>query len=185
MPSDLIKLPHKFDTKELLDLYNDCEVKAQQLYVTSVDGNTYTYDAQMIKKHDVMGFGDNESLFCNVNKYFKGSYVEEVFNTVNAAYGVCRTRFMLLDTSRRAYSYHVDRSARLHIPLATNKDCIFIVETGTFQNEVHYMPNEGQLYCLETRKRHSAINLGNMPRLHLVFSLIDPNIGPNNIMRKV
>ena len=73
---------------------------------------------------------------------------------------------MTLSPENRAYSYHVDRTKRIHIPLRTNEDCMFIVE-----NNLYKMPEEGQAYMLDTTNRHTALNLSWENRVHLVLCL--------------
>ena len=55
------------------------------------------------------------------------------------------------------YSYHVDSSPRVHIPLITNEMCFFILEKQMFNLPV------GKSYWIDTRKGHTALN-GSNPR---------------------
>lgn len=176
----VFKLPWQFDHTALVELYKDLALDVGQVYLTSMDGNTYTYSAEKVKHADAQGRSDLEWTFNKVNTFFRGTYAEEVFNTVNQHYGVCRTRFMLLDTHRRAYSNHRDSTNRLHIPLYTNSDCVFISN-----DIVHHMDCLGQLYFADTQTTHTAANFGHTDRLHLVFSLIDPNVGASNILKDI
>ena len=73
---------------------------------------------------------------------------------------------MELNSGNRAYSYHYDMTQRIHIPLVTDEDCMFIVD-----DNVYKMPEPGQAYMLDTTKKHTALNLGSNKRVHLVACL--------------
>ena len=73
---------------------------------------------------------------------------------------------MNLNPDNRAYSYHVDMTKRIHIPLRTNDDCMFMVE-----DNVYKMPELGQAYMLDTTHKHTALNLSWENRVHAVFCL--------------
>jgi len=106
-----------------------------------------------------------------VNKFFKDSYLEEVYNSIKKWYNITRCRFLALDEHRRGYSYHIDPSPRLHIPLATDDNCMFLVD-----DNIHRLDKLGQLYLVDTTKKHSALNLGWTNRVHLVFDLKIENL---------
>jgi hypothetical protein len=60
--------------------------------------------------------------------------------------------------------------ARLHFPLKTNKDVIFT--SWDIYNVPHYVNmQEGQVWYLDIRKPHRAINGGNEDRIHLVVDI--------------
>lgn len=73
---------------------------------------------------------------------------------------------MVLDDVKRGYSYHTDASQRLHVPIVTDDDCIVLVE-----DKLHRLDKIGQLYLVDTTKKHAAFNLGWLRRIHLVFDL--------------
>lgn len=160
-------LPDKFDAEELLSIYNSVDIGPEsQIYITSLDGKSYTYDIEEINQYIKEGKYHllNE---CNVmNDFFKNSYVEEVYNSVKENHDISRARFMTLDCIKRGYSYHKDGSKKLHVPLTTDEDCIFLIE------DVVYRLNEvGSLYIVDTLRKHTAFNLGWKNRTHLVFDL--------------
>ena len=164
-------LPLKFDAEELLSIYDSMHnsldsMDSYQTYVTSLDGNTYTYSLEYIKEQ-VENRNFHMLNNCDVmNKFFRDSYIEEVYNTVKECYNISRCRFMVLDRMKRGYSYHKDASKRLHIPLVTNEDAIVLVE-----DNIHRLDELGRLYLVDTTKKHTAINLGWTTRIHLVFDL--------------
>jgi hypothetical protein len=75
---------------------------------------------------------------------------------------------------------HVDRSdvlylsRRFHIPITTNKKCIFTVEKEDFHLE------QGNLYELNNRRYHSVENASDENRIHLIIDVI-PNAYTENI----
>lgn len=68
--------------------------------------------------------------------------------------------------SKRALTMHTDAESaiRFHVPLITNRDCMFIVEDETYK-----MPETGRVYTLDVTKRHTAINASREDRVHLVL----------------
>jgi len=59
----------------------------------------------------------------------------------------------------------VDWHTRIHVPLLTNQDAMFI--SG---DVLHRMP-VGFAYEIDTRERHAVWNAGTTPRVHLMFDL--------------
>lgn len=157
----LTKLEQKYDYKELLKIYDSLIKKHPQIHISSIDGKTYWYESGDLNKYKL-----DQNDFVKVNTFFKGTYVETVYKELDKCYNICRGRFMTLSPENRAYSYHVDRTKRIHIPLRTNEDCMFIVE-----NNLYKMPEEGQAYMLDTTNRHTALNLSWENRVHLVLCL--------------
>lgn len=106
--------------------------------------------------------------FTEFNPNFKGGYLEEIWKSFPHPIG--RFRIAVLQ-SHRCYSLHRDHEPKFHIPVTTNKDCYFL-----FQGHPQWykMPADGSLYRMETRERHSAVNMGPDSRIHL---LLDSRIG--------
>ena len=157
----LTKLEQKFNYEELLKIYNSMIRKHPQIHISSPDGKTYWYESGDLRKYEL-----NQNDFTKINSFFKGTYVEKVYKELDACYNICRGRFMELNSDNRAYSYHYDMTQRLHIPLVTDEDCMFIVD-----DNVYKMPEPGQAYMLDTTKKHTALNLGSNKRVHLVACL--------------
>ena len=157
---DVFPLEVKFDHQRLLEECIDLKIDTHQCYVTSTDGHTYDYSADAIKHADLVGKSNYESLFTTMNRKFKGTYIEEVVNEVDSMFDVTRVRIMMLDDKRRAYSMHRDSTCRLHLPIATNSDSMFICDS-----RVYYMNDLGRLYFANTQKKHTAYNGGSTPRI--------------------
>lgn len=73
-----------------------------------------------------------------------------------------RTRIMTMKP-KTCYTYHIDASPRIHIPLVTNDDCFFIIE-----DEVLRIPADGNHYCIDTTKKHTFVNASFEDRIHIV-----------------
>lgn len=161
----IIKTKFKFDNQKLLEIYNfislpeNDDVDKNQIYITSFDGKTTMVDSQFKENYKKLP----EKELNLLNKQFKNTYLEEVLNEINKHYVTSKWRFMTLTPERRAYSYHYDETKRLHIPLITNEDCFFLVD-----DELCKMPEKGQLYELDTTKKHTALNLSWKNRVHIV-----------------
>ena len=63
------------------------------------------------------------------------------------------------------------RAARFHIPLITNPGVIFTTwDVHGSEKDVHM--KEGEVWYLDTRKPHRAVNRGDTPRVHLVIDVV-------------
>lgn len=155
------KLPEVYDHKKLLADYESCK-KNDQILITSIDGNTYQYETGDLTKYDL-----DQKDFNVVNKFFKGTYTEQVYNDLNQKYNICRARFLTLDKIKRAYSYHYDLTKRIHIPLQTTELSMFYHE-----DQIYRMPDVGQSYLVDTTKMHSFLHLHReIERIHFVVCL--------------
>lgn len=106
------------------------------------------------------GTQEEEESYRQINPIFRGTPFEKVISD----FDLYRSRFMLL-APWSCYSMHVDLTPRLHIPLITNSQCLFVFDQGTF-----FLP-EGWIYRVDTRIRHTAINGSDLWRLHFVGCL--------------
>ena len=157
----LEKLEQRYDSKKLLHCLLDSKLKAQQIHTSSPDGETYELPTGDLFKQKL-----DQNNFTKVNRLFKNTYVEEVYNDLDNLYGVCRGRFMWLGSEFRGYSYHYDLTDRIHIPIQSNEDAIFLVEDNVLR-----MSDIGCTYRLKTTLKHTAINLGKEERLHFTVCL--------------
>jgi len=79
---------------------------------------------------------------------------------------IVRTRVMRMKP-KTCYTYHRDWTKRLHIPLITNENCMFIID-----DEVKRYPADGNYYIVDTTKMHTAINASFEERIHIVGCLV-------------
>ena len=109
-----------------------------------------------------------EEKYTEICPEFKGSYVEEVYNTIRSHFHIGRIRF-LMKPPRTCLSWHRDPEKRLHIPIITNKGNIMVID-----NEAFHMPSDGAGYITDNTKYHNFFNGSEVDRVHLVATII-PN----------
>jgi hypothetical protein len=82
-------------------------------------------------------------------------------------YKMKRSRVMKM-SEKQCYSYHYDLTPRIHIPLETNEDCMFI-----FDDRVFRMPADGSVYWVNTMLKHTAINANRnkFERVHIIGNI--------------
>lgn len=156
-------LPVEWKQPEFQNTRLQLAITHSQTSTSWFDGIGSTYDAASSSWRST---GD----YTILNSHFHGTYMEEVFNALNAQAAADGTRIgrvrLLLLRPRTCYSWHKDPDEfRYHIPLITFPSCLFLVG-----DRIHVMPTEGQLYTLRTNEFHSAMN-GHKTRnrYHLVF----------------
>ena len=105
-----------------------------------------------------------EEDFSEVCDYLKGTYTEEVVNSLRSRYGIVRGRYMMMNW-KSCLTYHNDETPRIHLPLITNDGCFMIIDGKT--EKLH----ESVTYHVDTTKQHTALNAGKHLRFHMVFCL--------------
>ena len=83
-------------------------------------------------------------------------------NSVIKQLGMFRTRLMRLQPYQ-CYSYHIDPTVRVHIPLITNENCFMIIE-----DKMYRYPADGNHYLADTTKIHTFVNASLEDRIHIV-----------------
>lgn len=157
-----------FDFEKLLnDFYKiHNTIQKNQIHISSHDGKSYHFESGDMRTYGNLSQED----FTKINSWFIGSYTEQVYKSLDEKFDICRGRFMVMNEKNRAYSYHYDLTPRLHIPLKTNKECLFLVD-----DKIYRMENLGKVYFLDTTKKHTALNLSWEERIHVVFCLKNVN----------
>jgi hypothetical protein len=84
---------------------------------------------------------------------------------------VYRARLMILNPGD-TYSVHADPTPRVHIPLFTNPGACLVFVDEDKRTEVH-LPADGRVLWVDTRNKHTAVNLGTEPRIHIVATVKD------------
>jgi hypothetical protein len=93
-----------------------------------------------------------------VHDLYKNTIIEELVKK----YNLFRTRLMWVEP-KSCYTLHKDHSTRIHIPLITNPNALFVFRKGfMFNLEV------GKIYWTDTRLEHTFANFSEQARLHLV-----------------
>ena len=125
-------------------------------------GSLYDYEKKQ--------FAFDESEFSQFHEEWKSSYLFEVYKNMQTQlpYKVGRVRLMMLKPIS-CLSVHYDTSLRLHIPIETTTNSLFIF---TDQIPIH-MPADGSVYLVDTRVPHTALNGDRKKhRIHLVAALL-------------
>ena len=108
------------------------------------------------------GTGRIANLKFKEEEYDKPIHHLPYVNFVMNKYGMKRTRLLNLHPND-CYSYHVDPTKRIHIPLVSDEYCMAIIE-----DKVYRLPADGTVYLVDTTLRHTFLNGGDYDRLHLV-----------------
>ena len=70
----------------------------------------------------------------------------------------------------QTYRMHTDTGWRLHIPIVTNEDCYFF-----HKGEMPYhMEADGSCYLVSVDHPHTAMNLSEQSRTHIVMGVDNP-----------
>ena len=95
-----------------------------------------------------------------VKPEFKGTPLGDLLDSLD---NPGEARLLKLD-SGETYTAHTDPDDRLHLSIISNEFCYLAnLEDST----LHRLPIDGYLWNMDTGIRHSAMNLGGVPRIHL------------------
>ncbi len=108
--------------------------------------------------------GRLETEYNKINPIFQNTLFEKIIEE----YSLFRTRLMWMSPFA-CYSLHKDKSQRLHIPIITNTDCLFVFPN---KKTMFHLP-VGNIYIVDTTEKHSFCNFSKIPRLHLIGCVID------------
>jgi hypothetical protein len=161
----IIPIDLEFDAAKIIEVYDTIESTIKetidkQISITSMSGNNVLEGIGKISS-----LTGSEKEHQTLNNVFKNTYIEHVHNTLLNNFEVFRGRVMLLE-GKKCYTYHRDPTWRLHIPVITNESSIFLIE-----DVVYRLSNPGQVYLVNTKLFHSAINMKLEDRVHLVYGL--------------
>ena len=109
----------------------------------------------------------DEAKYTEIVSEFKGTYFEEVYNTLRKHFKLGRVR-ILLKEPRSTLSWHRDPEPRLHIPIYTNPGAIMVID-----KVAQHMPADGSVWVTNNLKYHNAFNGGEENRVHLVACVLD------------
>jgi len=110
-----------------------------------------------------------ESDYSTILPRFKESIFEELIESIPTK--VCRARIMILKAGT-AHQIHVDDYPRIHVPIITHSECAFLFPDDDYMK---HMSANGNVYWANVTKRHTFVNWGNQPRIHLLMSIVDKN----------
>lgn len=124
-----------------------------QMSLQSPDGSFRTGDGK-IEYHE--GWAETDFTSLNIDDDWEISR----FIKDNDLY---RTRIMKLQP-RECYSYHWDRTPRVHLAVITHENCFISID-----DKLTHVPADGNAYWIDTRKNHTAMNCTlDLERIHIV-----------------
>ena len=148
----MIDVIGKFDINKVLDEINDVGLDADQIMLQGIEGQS----------DKVFGTGS----ITNYNleeKDFKHRIFDLPYtNSLLERYNMVRTRIMIMP-SKTCYSYHWDLSSRIHLPLISNEDCFFVIDDNVYRT-----PANGNIYRVDTTKKHTFVNASFEKRIHIM-----------------
>ena len=157
---------------EVIDLMQyinfDINNSPNQICLTSrPDARTPLYDgAGSLYDFEKKRFFATESEFIILNREFEGTYLEEIYNTINTVDKLGRARLLTLQP-RNCYSFHRDTEIRYHMAIKTNKSCFIMYEDVP----PYHIPADGVVYRVDALYHHTALNAHKIEdRIHLVFN---------------
>jgi hypothetical protein len=118
-------------------------------------------------------FDYEEKDFCEPT--FDLSYTNSVIQHL----GMFRTRVMKMKM-KTCYTYHQDKTPRIHVPLVTHENCFFV-----YEDKVVRCPANGMAYYVDTRKRHTFVNSWIQERIHIVGCVNDLTSSKELILREI
>lgn len=153
-------------------LLDDIDTQAILDYYVSIEKEIVWFDSGPKGRQSGLQYADNEDpylsatgrarfsdkRFSNLNPFYSNSIIEKIIRK----YSLYRTRWMWVNPSS-CYSIHNDYSPRIHLPIITNPQCLFIFPPDQiFHLEIN------KVYFVDTTKKHTFINCSEQARLHLV-----------------
>lgn len=168
----LYKLNLKFDIEKLISDFRNHE---DQLINK---GSSFRFPIQGLSDREetydnlVGHFFDKEYAESDVNSVldiFSNTETENSVNTVSKYAKTCRARYLTM-ISTQAYRMHIDSGWRLHIPIITNENCYFF-HKGEMP---YYMEADGSCYIVSVDHMHTAMNLSEERRTHIVMGIDNP-----------
>jgi hypothetical protein len=141
----------------------------ESAYVLNQDGEMD--ETKTINKSNELKLPDSFS-YKIPTSFFNSNISGLLFDLQFLGFEIARMRLSYMNPGSSLF-WHRDvppnkYGARLHIPLATNSQCLF-----EFDNEQIHMPNDGSGYLVRINRRHRYVNNGTTRRLHLVMDIRD------------
>jgi hypothetical protein len=122
--------------------------------VLECTGSIFDYESKEFK------FEERD--FTIFNEAFKSTSLFEMYQSIP---NIGRFRIMTMD-GPKCYTIHGDLSMRYHYVIDTNPDCLFLFPKDA---SFYHIPCDGNLYIVDTRKKHTFVNGSRNRRIHLVL----------------
>jgi hypothetical protein len=139
----------------------------------------HTFDHETLLKEYISCQRNNAlpSQYTAMEVYIDGTYRQKVIDKCPYTVAViekvkqlgCDFNFVLFRQiqSYSTVSWHIDPECKpvtFHIPVKTNSACFYV-----YDYHLYPMQELGELYRVDIDKTHTAINVGETPRVHLHF----------------
>ena len=168
----LYKLNLKFDIEKLKKDFQNIESKlinkgsSFRFPIQGVANRNESYDSLV---GHFYGKEFSERDVNTILDIFNGTETEKSIIKINEHTNTCRARYLTM-TPTAAYRMHVDSGWRLHIPIITNDNCFFF-----HKDEMpYYMEADGSCYIVSVDHMHTALNLSEENRTHIVMGIDSP-----------
>lgn len=164
--NEFYKCIGNFDLELVRNFYHSIEKKIEWLSETGRSKQSSLQYAEQELEY-LSGTGKSKFMFSDTrNKILSEIYKNTICQDLIEKYALVRTRWMWLE-KHSCYSLHSDSMPRIHFPLYTHPACYFLFPE---QPLVHL--EVGKVYIVNTVKKHTFINCSEVPRLHLVGSIL-------------
>lgn len=133
--------------------------------------------------------GMRMSEWTEFNTQMAGGPLHRMWDALRPIYPVARMRLAKLEPGR-CYSLHNDEEIRLHYVVETNFKCLFVISDQprgpisnmpVYPNRFHFllrefhtfhMPDDSQVYAMDTNHVHTTLNGGSETRIHVVIETV-------------
>lgn len=155
---DIAQIDTKFDLERVLLEFEMLPKYDEQIMLQSPAGVTDPF----LGVGRTTGFSYEEKDFCEPT--FDLPYINYIIQELK----LFRTRVMKMKP-RTCYTYHQDKTPRIHVPIVTDEKCFFV-----YEDRVVRCPANGNSYYVDTRKRHTFVNCWTQDRIHIVGCTMEP-----------
>ena len=149
---DIAQIDTKFDLERVLLEFEMLPEYNEQIMLQSPAGITDPF----LGVGRTTEFSYEEKDFCEPT--FDLPYINYIIQELK----LFRTRVMKMKP-RTCYTYHQDKTPRIHVPVVTDEKCFFV-----YEDKVVRCPANGNSYYVDTRKRHTFVNCWTQDRIHIV-----------------
>jgi hypothetical protein len=158
LKKETLEIVDKYPELSQIGMTHSAEAESDMDKLTDCIGSLYDYDTNTTKF--------SESDFPIFNEAFRNTTLHDLYNSLP---NIGRFRIMVMN-GPRCYSFHRDVSQRYHVAIETNPDCLFIFPSFSAQ---FFIPADGMVYKMDTRKKHTFVNGSRLRRIHLVFNELE------------
>ena len=168
----LYKLNLKFDIDLLVKDFNSHEHELIN------KGSSFRFPIQGVKDREetydnLVGhfFGKefSESDVNTVLDIFDNTETKRCIETISQYVNTYRARYLTMIPTQ-TYRMHIDAGWRLHVPIISNDNCYFF-HKGEMP---YYMEADGSCYMVSVDYMHTAMNLSEEKRTHIVMGIDNP-----------